>query len=267
MDVKFEGQYFDVFDPTYHVVNLREDPEAIIWQIYQPVWIGQDWGVGHANTVYFFTRALVKKSVGDDYVLKTVCFAEVVATGGKTGQELTSIIKQKAKLPNGLPVQIKSIYFSHEKFSRQITQHSPADEYSKALRAVGLPPVTRATQDRIGSASLMYNMLKRGELVILDTCKDIILSIPSLMRNPDILDDVLKVDSRGDDCYDGFRYGLYGQLASRKRPEMDAVYEHAKKLDPIAAHFYLLKMRNEEEKRTVTFVQQKQPYWIDKRDR
>lgn len=264
LDGKFEGQYFDVFDPTYHVINLREDPDAIIWQIYQPVWIGQDWGMGHANTVYFFTKALVKKSVGDDYVLKTVCFAEAVVTGGKTAEELASIILHKAKLPNGTPVTIKSIYFSHEKFSRQVTQHSPADEYTKALRAKGLPPVTRGTQDRIGSASLMYNMLKKGELVILDTCKDIILSIPSLMRNPDLLDDVLKVDSRGDDCYDGFRLGLYGQLASRKRPEIDAINEHARKLDPIAAHFYRMKMMADAAKRQTTFVQTKQPYWMNK---
>jgi hypothetical protein len=264
LDGRFEGQYFDVFDPTYHVINLREDPDAIIWQLYQPVWIGQDWGMSHANSVHFFTKALVKKSVGDDYVLKTVCFAEKVVTGGKTAQELASIIQQMAKLPNGTPVTIKSIYFSHEKFSRQVTQHSPADEYSRALRAVGLPPATRATTDRIGSASFMYNMLKRGELVFLDTCRDIILSIPSLMRDPDLMDDVLKVDSRGDDCYDSCRYGLYGQLSTKKRPEIDAINEHAKRLDPLAAHFYRMKMMNDAAQRTVTFVQNKQPYWMTK---
>ena len=83
LDGKFEGQYFDVFDPTYHVINLREDPDAIIWQSYQPCWVGQDWGMHHANAAYFFTKALVKKSVGDDYKMKVVCFAEASGYGWK----------------------------------------------------------------------------------------------------------------------------------------------------------------------------------------
>lgn len=265
LDGKFEGQYFDVWDPEYHVVNLREDPEAIIWQEHQPVWVGEDWGMGHANAVYFFTKALVRKSVGNDYVLKTVCFREIVVTGGKTYIELASIIAQKAKLPNGNPVKVKSIFFSHEKFNRQMDAHTPADDYSRELRKYGLPAVTRGTQDRIGSASLMYNMLKNGQLVILDTCKDIILSIPSLMRNPDNLDDVLKVDAKGDDCYDGFRLGLYGQLASKKRPDMDVINEHAAKLDPLAAWFYKQKMMAQRSGVTAEFVQAKQPVWMGKR--
>jgi len=264
LDGKFEGQYFDVWDPEYHVINLREDPEAIIWQPWQPVWVGQDWGMGHANACYFFTKALVKKSVGNDYVLKTVCFQEIVVTGGKTYLELASILATKAKLPNGDPVKIKAIYFSHEKFSRQMDKHSPADDYSRALRERGLPVVTRATQDRIGSASFMYNKLKNGELVILDVCKDIILSIPGLMRNPDLIDDVLKTDAKGDDCYDGFRYGLYGEHKSSHQPKEQRIEDHAKTLDPIAAHFYLMKMQAELEKKKATFVQDRVPVWMVK---
>lgn len=265
LDGKFEGQYFDVWDPEYHVINLREDPEAIIWQDHQPVWVGEDWGMGHANAVYFFTKALVRKSIGTDYVLKTVCFSEIVVFGGKTYIELASILAQRANLnPIGKPVKVKSIYFSHEKFNRQMDAHSPADDYSRELRKYGLPPVTRGTQDRIGSASLMYNMLKNGDLVILDHCKDIILAIPSLMRDPDNLDDVLKVDSKGDDCYDGFRLGLYGQLAARKRPEVDAINDHASRLDPIAAFFYKQKMMAQHRNANVPFVQPKQPVWMGK---
>ena len=199
-DGQVEGQYFDCFDPTYHVINLREDPEAIIWQDWQPCWAGHDWGVQHANAVYLFTKAMVKDSVGENYRLKTVCFGEIVVTGGKTMDELVSILQTKCRLPNGQTIKLKAIYFSHEKFARQMEARSPADEYSRALKLVGLPPVTPATRDRIGSASLMYNLIKKGELVILDTCKEIILAIPSLMRNPDMLDDVLKVDAKGDDC-------------------------------------------------------------------
>jgi hypothetical protein len=264
-----EGQYFDCFDPSYHVINLREDPEAIIWQDWQPCWAGEDWGMQHANATYLFTKALVKDSVGDNYRLKTVCFQEIVVTGGKTMDELASIIKAKAHLPNGKPIALKAIYFSHEKFNRQMDERTPANEYSRALKLVGLPPVTRATQDRIGSASLMYNCIKKGEIVILDTCREIILAIPSLMRDPKVMDDVLKVDAKGDDCYDGFRYGLYGHLGAKKKPEAQIEAERVamlKKTDPLAAHFLKMKLDAENENKTSSFRQAEQPVWMGKQD-
>jgi hypothetical protein len=266
-DGQVEGQYFDCFDPSYHVLNLREDPEAIVWQEYQPVWVGEDWGMQHANATYFFTKAMVRASVGDNYTLKTVCFAELVVTGGKTMEQLASLIKMKCHLPNGVPFVPKAIYFSHEKFNRQMDDRTPADEYSRALKLVGLPPVISATRDRIGSASLMYNLIKKGELVILDVCKEIILAIPSLMRNPDLLDDVLKVNAKGDDCYDGFRYGLYGHLAARKKPAAQAEKERVdelKKTDPLAAHFLKMKLDAEAKDRTSSFRPPEQPVWMGK---
>jgi Terminase large subunit, T4likevirus-type, N-terminal len=268
-DGSVEGQYFDCFDPSYHVINLREDPEAIVWQEYQPVWAGEDWGMQHANATYLFTKAMVKDSVGENYRLKTVCFAELVVTGGKTMDELASLIKAKCHLPDGRAVKLNAIYFSHEKFNRQMDNRTPADEYSRALKLVGLPPVTSATRDRIGSASLMYNAIKKGELVILDTCKEIILAIPSLMRNPDLLDDVLKVDAKGDDCYDGFRYGLYGHLAARKKPEAQAEKERVdklKKTDPLAAHFLKMKLDAEAANKSSSFTPPEQPVWMGKQD-
>lgn len=271
-DGSVEGQYFDCFDPTYHVIDLREDPDAIIWQDYQPCWAGQDWGMQHANAVYLFTKALVKNSVGDDYRLKTVCFAELVVTGGKTMDQLASLLKAKCHLPNGKPITLKAIYFSHEKFNQSGEGKNgigrrPADEYTKELRPLGLPPVTPATRDRIGSASLMYNAIKKGELVILESCKEIILAIPSLMRNPDLLDDVLKVDAKGDDCYDGFRYGLFGHLGARKKPRAQAEAERVKELaknDPLAAWFLQCKLKAEAEGQTSSFVPDKQPVWQGK---
>jgi hypothetical protein len=272
LDGTVEGQYFDCFDPTYHVINLREEPDAIIWQHYQPCWAGQDWGMQHINAAYLFTKAMVKSSVGNDYKLKTVCFGEIVVSGGKTMDQLASILAAKCKLPDGTPVKLKAIYFSHEKFNRSGegkggVGRTPADEYTRELKAVGLPPVTRATQDRIGSASLMYNTIKKGELVILDTCKEIILAIPSLMRNPDLQDDVLKVDAKGDDCYDALRYGLYGHLAARKKPTAESTRDRVnelKKTDPMAAWFLQQKLAAEAQNQHTSFVQEKQPMWQSK---
>jgi hypothetical protein len=254
---KSEGQYFDCFTEEFHVVDIREDPEIIVWQEWQPVWAGQDWGMSHANATYLFTKALVKSPLTGEYSLKTVCFQEIFVTGGKTYKELASLIAVKAKLPTGKPCKVSAIYFSHEKFNRVMDAHSPADEYSKELRSYGLPAVTRATKDRIGSASFLYNELKNGRLVILDYCKEIITAIPRLQRDPNNLDDVLKINAKSDDAYDGFRLGLYGQLAGKSRPEADRVAEHAKHLDPIARHFYLQRKQNELAARKSTFVEKK----------
>ena len=71
------GQYFDCFSPEFDVVNLREDPDAIIWQYWQPRWLGWDWGRAHWNAVFWFTKALVRRA-GGEYKLKTVCFREYV---------------------------------------------------------------------------------------------------------------------------------------------------------------------------------------------
>ena len=269
LDGAVEGQYFECFDAYEHVIDLREDPEAIIWQPWQPVWGSQDWGMGHANAAYLFTKALVR-TLGTNYKLKTVCFKEIVTTGKKTDKEWASLFKSMCRVPDGkgnvIEVKPKSIFFSHEKFNLQMkgAGHSPADEYSRELRAVGLPPVTRAAQDRVGGASMIYNMLRNGELVILDTCKDIINAFPSLMRDPDNIDDVLKVSTRGDDCYDAFRYGIYGMYRSRAKPEEISIEEHAKKLDPVAAHFYRLKMMHDKEQANKPFLQKEQPVWQSK---
>ncbi len=218
---------------------------------------------GHHNAAYLFTKALVR-TIGTEYKRKVVCFKETVMQGGKTHKEWASILKNMCKLPNGEAVHLKYIFFSHEKFSKQMSAHTPADEYSRELKALGLPPVIRAATDRIGGASLMYNMFKNGELVVLDNCRDIILAIPSLMRDPDNLDDVLKVDSRGDDAYDAFRYGVYGMLKERKKPDEITVEEHAKTLDPLAAYFYRLRMQNELANKSVVFVQKEVPVWQSK---
>jgi hypothetical protein len=87
------------------------------------------------------------------------------------------------------------------------------------------------------------------------------------MRDPDNLDDVLKVDTRSDDVYDSFRYGLYGIYSARNKPAEDAIDDYGRilaKTDPLAAHFYLLKMASEREKRSSVFVQKEIPVWQGK---
>ena len=274
-----EGPYFDCWNEEYHVVDLRQDSEAIKWQDWQPVWVGHDWGVGHWSAAYFFTKALVRVSTpsGDDWKLKTVCFAEVAPESvGHTNVELADMLDAKAHYPrlpdshpdysriSGKRVKVSAIYFSHEKFSRVMEKHSPADEYSRLLRERGLPSVSRATMDRIGSAGFMYNELKLGRLVILRSCPGIIQAIPALQRNKDRLDDVLKVDNKADDRYDAFRYGLYGGLATRKVPTIEKEREYANSLSPMAKFFHMRKALIAAKDAGKPFTQDSIPTWQTK---
>ena len=234
---RVEGQYYECFSPEHHVVNLRLDPSAIVWQPYQPVWAGWDWGMAHHNAIYLFTKALVRSTVTGTYRMKTVCFAELVTNETAQGA-IVSMLLTKLKLPGtSLPVKLSAAYFSHEKFSRQMEQSTPADVLSRLLRDAGQCPVSPATRNRIGRASFVYNMLQKGDLVILDSCPEIIAALPSLQRDPDQLDDVLKVDNKADDCYDGFSYGLFGQLGTRPKPQEQRDRERIQAIaDPFARH-------------------------------
>jgi hypothetical protein len=245
-----EGQYFDCFSPEHHVVSLRADPDAILWQAWQPVWAGWDWGVIHDNAFYLFTRALARSTVGNEYKLKTVCFREIV-TQGVASDEMVALIQKAARNPQtNEPLHLSAIYFSHEKFNRQIEAHSPADVISRKLVRANLPLVSPATRDRIASAAFLYGLLQTNQLVVLDTCQEIIASLPTLMRNPDQLDDVLKVDGRADDCYDAFRYGLFGQLGDRRKPADMLIREKLEAVkDPFARHFIKFKATMDREQR------------------
>ncbi len=218
------GQYFDCFDPNYDVVNLREDPEAIIWQYWQPRWLGWDWGRAHWNCVFWFTKALVRRG-GGEYRLKTVCYREHVDRG-LDHVEMADIVERLTKLglPNPLSVERKgadyrAAYFSHEKFTKQMEAEQQQSKLSKALTDRGLGGLTAATRDRVGRATLAYNLFKRRELVILDSCPEIIKALPQCARDEDNLEDVVKTDTKADDCYDGFTYGLFGELGARPKPQ------------------------------------------------
>lgn len=274
---RVEGQYFECFSNEEDVIDLRVDPEAVIWQPWQPVWGGQDWGMGHWNAFYLFTKALVRKSVGSDYKLKTLCFQEVApTTTGHTAEEMADMINAKAcypRLPENHPQHyeisgkrcaVKTIYFSHEKFARVIEKHSPADEYSKVLMSRGLPRVARGTQNRIASASFVYGLIKKRELAILKTCPGIIQALPQLQRNPKNLDDVLKSNSMADDRYDAFRLGVYGELGAKSRPQEAQDAERMKAMDPFVRHFYAMKHARQKQAEGTPWLPQNYPSWAEK---
>lgn len=227
-----EGQYFECWDPEHHVIHLGEHPDAIQWLGWQKSWCGWDWGMGHANVVHWFTKALVRRpGLDEEYKLRVVCFKELV-TDNEGMDNMVQRVFSSSVLPNGERVRPGAIYFSHEKFNRQMEQHSPADNLSRALMRRHFPAVTPATRDRIASAAFVYDHLVTRNLVVLDSCQKTCEAIPLLQRDPDRLDDVKKVDNVFDDVYDSFRYGLFGELGAGRKPN-----DELEKINKIADPF------------------------------
>ena len=261
------GQYFDVFDPNYDVINLREDPDSIIFQYWQPRWLGWDWGRAHWNAVFWFTKALVRRA-GGEYRLKTICYREYVDRG-RDYIEMAEIVKKLTLL--GLPgatdqeraerkgCDYRAAYFSHEKFAKQMESESPAAKLTKYLMDRGMTGVTRGTTDRVGRATLLYHLLKTRDLVILDSCPEIIRSIPQCTRDEKNLEDVLKVDTKGDDCYDGASLGLFGELGTRPKPQEEIDREKVAAAPDQRAKFLLQYKLTKERERTEARAEERPP--------
>ena len=56
---------------------------------------------------------------------------------------------------------------------------------------------------------MLYEKLENDEIVVLSSCRNLIEAMPQLVQDPDAPEDVLKVDGKADDCYDGFTMGLH----------------------------------------------------------
>lgn len=261
---KVEGQFFDCFSEAAHVINLRADPDQIIWGEYQNCWGGWDWGQGHYNTVYFFTRVLHETLSG--HKSKILCFREVVERN-KTDVEMADIVRKAARHPlTGAPLHIRSIFFSHEKFNRQLEAQSPAVQFSKLLQARSLPALTPASRDRVSSAAYMYNTIKKGELIITDNCQEIIRAIPSLLVASN-LNDVYKPDgvNKFDDCYDGFRYGLYGMATDNPQPRALKELERINSItDPFCKSLAIYKQIKDKARKQSPGYSNKEAPWMDK---
>jgi len=76
-----------------------------------------------------------------------------------------------------------------------------------------------ASNDRIGGAQLMFQMLARGQWLIADTCPMLASALSSRVHDPKRPGDVLKVAGDPlDDVYDSARYGLYSFVTASEKP-------------------------------------------------
>lgn len=206
----FEGQYFPHFTREHHV---RPHTEVLAmlkpWYTY---WLSGDWGYDHPHAIYLNAM---------DEHKRVITFGEI--WGRKVGESaLGKAIT--AKCGNR---HFRSFTFSWDagklsarslpKFPKSISQLI-GDALGK-----GIPrpqPADSSPGSRIARARLTSQVLEADGCIISEDCKHLIECLPTLVRDPDNTEDVLKVDFSedgiGDDCYDGWSMGLQHMLGTHK---------------------------------------------------
>jgi Terminase large subunit, T4likevirus-type, N-terminal len=252
------GQYFSNFEYERHVVSLPRDRARIKWEPWQPVWLGIDWGLAHHTAVYWFTRAQ-KLGLDGQWKNVVVCFRELVVNEldvDKLGERIFEAMQPPEKGETLVMKEIercKFIFLSPEQFNRHgNTDHTVAKELGEVLHDKHeLPHVSPANNRRVDGAVFIYNLLARGEFVLLEeACPHLIRTLQTVVRDEKNLEDVLKSDTLEDDCYDGFRYGMLSMLDERQKPQAIKEQEKINSIkDPTVRMMYAYQVKLKQEQR------------------
>ena len=218
----FAGQYFDNFDYASQVVRR----ESIDWKEWWPRWISLDWGFEHPAAVYWHTAMPSGQAGGNGSAAASAnAPAGRLAAPGRVAtyreyvthrtppRELAREIVSRSETGGGRE-RIDAIYVSPDAFARRTDEASIAEQMGDVFAQGGLPRPIPADDDRIGGWMLMYQMLEAGEWVITDNCAELIRTLPSVVRDPERIEDVQKIN--GDDPADAARYGLKSRYGVRR---------------------------------------------------
>ena len=228
----YEGQYFDHWDPRRMVVR-RPLLEVEEWW---PHWVGADYGFNISQAAaYLFCRtpASLEYPTG-----RTLVLDEYTAKHQQAADFARALRQRFA--PEGR--RVLAWYLSPDAWNQRGDGHTLADQMTSAS-GIQFEP---ASNDRIGGAMLIYSRLDRGELVIADSCRQLIDTLPTRIHDPQRPDDILKIQGDPlDDCIDSLRYGLYSYVTPPRTPVSADIAAAITSGDPTIA---MLQRRLAEEK-------------------
>ena len=270
----FAGQYFDLFDVRVHTARA----EQIGLESWWPRWISVDWGFEHPSAVYwhavrpdgavvtyreFVANHLSPRMLGQAIAERTFFTPE---SGGfcSSGRPALGDLRPFSEKASGSPAtaagrtqatggfgagseRISEIYLSPDAFARHTSESTIADQLGDVLSQNGLPRPVPADDDRVGGWMLIYQLLEEGKWVIADNCARLIECLPTLVRDPANIEDVLK--SSGDDPADSARYGLKSRLSPGRAPAEQRVAQRldaAGACDPTSRAIWMQKFMAEE---------------------
>ena len=203
----YQGQYFPQFDAERHVKPRAEVEKRL--RPWHQRWLCGDWGFHHPHAIY----ELVKDENSHIYVLGELWDMRV---GEK---ELGARINSKYR-----GEKLQAFPFSWDAFGK-ISPRSVGkirrsiSELIAAELDEGIPapnPADSSPGSRISGWRLLAQLLDADLVTIADDCPHLIECLPSLIRDEDNQEDVLKVDYEhnkiGDDPADALRMGVQNML-------------------------------------------------------
>jgi hypothetical protein len=209
------GQFFDNWEPMRHCRPAKD----FLFEDWQPVWVGWDYGFGHYACIVFFTKAILKpRWDGDAPRRVNIAIKELVLHERTPGEQTSALISAIPRIPRKEPGQgwteedeqedraqreygdyrwhIQSVHFSWERFNRTVSNRTVADEVGEMLQAAGLPIPTRSNTDRIAGWQRMYDLLDTDEFFVVEgQCPTLAEAIPMLVRGDGVthsIEDVIK---------------------------------------------------------------------------
>jgi hypothetical protein len=116
------------------------------------------------------------------------------------------------------PKRIAGMYLGPDSWAERGDEHTLAALADEELDKYDLA-FQQARNDRAGGAQLVYTMLQTSELVIADTCQNVIRAVESRVHDKK---EPLKVEKAVgdpyDDVWDALRYALYSHHEPEKKP-------------------------------------------------
>jgi hypothetical protein len=260
------GQYFQNWDGAWdprenkfkgrHVRTVSE----VEFQAWQPRWISIDWGFQHASVILWWTRGLVTDGFGRKRNM-IICYREYV-TRRMNESALAQQIGTQTGLMPGMGKEsagsetIQRVFLSPDRFNQQNSEHTIADTIGDELRTYKIPRPERARDDRVNGWQLCSTAFDTDSVIVLDTCRDVIESIPKLQRDPKKMEDAIK---EGNELFldvcESFRYGMMGMADENSIPREIAIQERIKAIsNPTAKYMEYLRLSSQKGGGNVTVL-------------
>jgi phage terminase large subunit len=248
------GQFFQNWDEELHVKTLSQ----IQFLDWQPRWISIDWGFQHACVALWWT---VVKVVDEASVMygKTIILNYRQLVMHKLNEELIGEEIVKQNHTGDKFDKIENVYLSPDRFtatgSGADAIHSIADHIGDVFVKYNIPRPERANNRRVDGWRLVYTLLDTEGVGVLNTCRDVIDSLPKLMRSEKEPEDAEK---EGDELFldvcESFRYGLMSYASTAPIPREVANQERIKAIkDNTQKYLEYLRLCNKPEGSDVAF--------------
>lgn len=266
-----EGAFFG---RAFDLESTRLDPVTVSlllndWDVH---WTSTDWGKSHFCATLWHAKTLlsperVKHLLGWEVsrpLTAVISYREYI-TAEMTSEQVGSEIAKRT--PAAERKRHSSYFLSPDAFGERDSPNTTAMKLGAELSLAGMPKPYAADTDRPGGYGLMYALLANTKAhgllgdeiwLISSNCPELLNAIPTLMRDPKNLDDVLKTDKGQarieQDISESARYGLKSMLDARTLAPypVRAREEAAKYVDPTTRAIRMREFELKEKKRGKT---------------